>query len=299
MASRVAAIALSIPLLATGCSAQEAPGSRTATGLPPYTVSEQVELGVATLPGLVSWHRDVVVTCSGGQRDVELDGCEVSTLDAAGKPSPTGIRGVRTARRVKHGILVLKANRDLVVVAPDRTERRIAELAANPGVAPEGDRLAYVQGKVPKTSIVLHHLGSGESRIATSDPTAYAPHVVPETDDVLFVSGRTGLASYFVAGADGTERQLTNIGLSQVTKGFVPLAVSQLVWIPGTRSCVFTAHYDSDVLWKLDVTNGRGKRLGPGSFPNLELGGAVLALDRGLPHVERPPRVSRYLGAGG
>jgi len=283
--------------LVLGCSTEKK-GVRPSVPGPSdeaYSVSAEVELAVGQIQGLVSWRGDVVVICPYEERRGDRKNCEVNTLDAKGNATRTGISGARTAERVKTGMLVLRPNLDLVVVAANGTETKIAEQVWMPSVAPEGDRLAYVQKLPDDARVIFQRIEGGQSRIAVKDETAYAPWVVPGTDDVVFVSARTGVASYFLAKADGSQEQLTNLGMQTKQKGFVPVALEQLSWLPGTKSAVFTAHYGDNELWKLDIASKKAELLGPGEYPNLESGGGVIAFDRGPSYVERPPRVVRYL----
>jgi hypothetical protein len=56
----------------------------------------------------------------------------------------------------------------------------------------------------------------------------------------------------------------------------VPVPTRDLVWLPGTHTAIFGAHYDVDDVWKIDVDSGVTERLGPGTMPQLTAGGAVL-----------------------
>jgi hypothetical protein len=228
--TRALAFSLLSVLLSAGCSTQAPSEAHALPGLGPYSVTPEVELKIGQQPGLVAWHRDVVVICPLAEIAGTRENCEVHTLDAEGGLTRTGIRGARTARRVQQGILVLRPNLDLELVLADRSPKKLAALAAMPGVSPEGKRVAYVQ---------------------------------------------------------------------QLGKGFVPVAMNQLVWIVGTRSAVFTAHYATDDIWLLDLSSQSlpARKLGPGALPNLKTGGGIVAFDKGPPHVERAPRVASYLEA--
>jgi hypothetical protein len=237
------------------------------------------------------------VICPYAERMGDRENCEVHRLDAKGDTSRVGIVGVRSARRVENGILIQRSNLELAVVHDDGTETELDDHAWMPAVSVEGDRIAYVRKLLTGAEVVFQRIDGQERRIVSTDDTAYGPAIVPGSDDVLFVSARTGVASYWLGKADGSEKQLTNVGMTTKQKGFVPVALEQLLWLPGTKSAVFTAHYGGNELWKLDVETGRATDLGPGEYPNLESGkgGAVIAFDRGPAYVERAPRVARYL----
>ncbi|UQA59016.1 TolB family protein [Polyangium aurulentum] len=308
---RAIAIALALAT-AAGCSSSEAP-PQSRPGHEPYYVDEATELSIGEIPGLASWHRDVVLTCPVGPLATSLHGgserfagCQVKLVEA-GSVRAIGISGVRAARRLSGDRLLLqKPNLDLVVRSPSGEESVIASAALTPTVAPEGERIAFVQypegttepGLGVPTRLVMHDIATGERRVITEDPSAYAPYIVPGTGDVLFVSARTGLASLWLAPEGKPEVQLTNVGLTRMGKGFVPVPLDQLIWLPGSRQAVYTAHYGDDVLWKIDVDTGEAEVLGPGRFPNLTEGGRVLAHHFGARgDVARAHTVHRYLEA--
>jgi hypothetical protein len=95
---------------------------------------------------------------------------------------------------------------------------------------------------------------------------------------VLFTSARTGLARLWVKAPGDPPRQLTNLGQTDVTVDFVPVPSRELVFVPGTRKVVFSAHYGTHELWSVDLDTGAALHLGPGRMPALDGAGGVLAI---------------------
>jgi hypothetical protein len=80
---------------------------------------------------------------------------------------------------------------------------------------------------------------------------------------VLFVSGRTGVASLWLARPGQPARQLTNVGAREVGPGFVPVPGRELVWLDG-QTAVYTATYDGIATrWTLDVETGAAREVTP------------------------------------
>jgi hypothetical protein len=269
-------------------------------------------LQIAQRPDFVSWHRDVVFTCPPSAGTLPnspgaFDACEVSTLGVGGALEPLGVTGVRTARRLSGGRLLLqRPNLDLVVRTGAGDETTLASAALTPTIGADGHRVAFIQLPAATTDpqpglqsqIVVIDADTSQQRVVTTDPYACSPWLVPGTDDVIFVSGRTGLASLWIASVDGTERQLTNLGLSHMGKGFVAVPSAELTWVPSSKRAAFTAHYQVDTLWTVDVADGSGRALGPGRLPSLEEGRAIVAFYAGPPgDVAHAPAALHYLEA--
>lgn len=118
-------------------------------------------------------------------------------------------------------------------------------------------------------------------RTVTEDPLGSSPFPVPGSEDVLFLSARTGLASIWLASPGKPDRQITNIGKTNIDKSFVPVFGRELVWLPDshTRKAVFTASYGKHALWLLDIDSGKAIRLGPGRLPTLKKKDTVQAVN--------------------
>jgi hypothetical protein len=271
----------------TGCAAEpaaietaRAPAGLTAGGL----------ARVATDAGLASLDGDVAVVCPGGGAmgtDAVGDlGCDAAIVDADGAMRRLGREDVVSAVRVDASRLaVIGADRRLVMIDDvGGGERELAARAADVRSAGPG-RVVFTELRGdaidPATTgrIVVLDVARGTRRVVTDHPMDSAPFAVPGSDDVVFVSSRTGLASVWIASPGQRARQVTNVGRSRVDAAFVPVPGRELAWLPGTRTAVFTARYaDGPVLWTLDVDTGAAARLGPGRLPRV-IGGAVVAID--------------------
>jgi hypothetical protein len=154
---------------------------------------------------------------------------------------------------------------DEVSVSPDHAlvvgGNTVARDVADPRVAADG-RIVFTQlppGRdvAPDTvgKLVVLDLARGTRRIAVDDPHASSPFIVPGSDEVLYVSSRTGLASLYLARPGRSPRQLTNVGMRRVQPGFVPVPGRELEW--QGRTAVFTARYSGvESRWSLDLDTG-------------------------------------------
>ncbi|HVV86971.1 MAG TPA: hypothetical protein VHE35_28225, partial [Kofleriaceae bacterium] len=147
-----------------------------------------------------------------------------------------------------HRLLLLTRERALVVRA-GAAETVVARDVADPRLAPDRRAVAFTQlppgGTIdPSTTghLVVLDLERGTRRTVTDEPRASAPFLRPGSDDVLFVSARTGVASLWLAHPGAAPRQLTNVGAREVGPGFVPVPGRELVWLDG-RVAVYTATY--------------------------------------------------------
>lgn len=236
----------------------------------------RVGQALAGRPGVVAVHRDVALVCDeapahGDAPDVIPD-CDAALLDG-GDLRPLGRGGLLAAQRLDADRLLL-LTRDLRAVARDARgrERTIATAVADPRVADDGLRVVWTELPPGTTEIlpgtpgriVLVDLARGTRRVVTDHPLDSSPFVVPGSDDVLFVSGRTGVASLWLARPGARPRQLTNVGLAAVGSGFVPVPGRELAWIPGTRRAVYTASWGGrQERWTIDVDTGAAGRLPP------------------------------------
>jgi hypothetical protein len=195
----------------------------------------------------------------------------VPDCDATIGGVPLGRGQLLAAARLDRARLVLlTTDRALVVSDGGADERVIARDVADPRVATDGTRRVVFTQLPPGAEIapdttgtlVVLDLDRGTRRTVTSHPLDSSPFIVPGSDDVLFVSARTGLASLYVASPGRPARQLTNVGKRAVDADFVPVPGRELTWIPGTRVAQFIATYDGvRTTWQIDVDTGRAARV--------------------------------------
>lgn len=294
---------LALAALLGGCAPTLAPQrADTWDAWSPHTATDAQLRVAASVPGLATLHRGLATVCP--QLDVERDfeGCEVAWVDEH-ELTPTGTRGLMSALRFDETHIATLSDRlELAIDDLDGHRTVVARGALDPRAVDDGRRLLYVQLAGEPEQAQLGDIGhievldviTGEARRVTDDPRDSSPWMVPHTDDVLFVSARTGIASIWLAPGDGSPpHQITNIGMTEVGPGFVPVPGRELVWVK-PRTAVFTAHYGTHSLWTLDLDTGAAKRVGPGRLPALHPDGGVVAV-----HDEDPAlglTVVRYEG---
>ncbi len=264
----------------------------------PHTADEEVLLAAASLPNLATFHHDLAMRCPdfGPERAVG-DGCSIERLGEDGAFHATGVDNVIAAWRFDPTrALTLSPGLDLALDDLDGERQVIAHGALDPRVADDGHRAVFVhlesRSAAPELGepayLTLYDARTGELRRITDDPRDTAPWVVPGSDDVLFTSARTGLASLWLAPGDGSApRQLTNVGLTRIEAGFVPVPSRELVWLPGTRKAVYSAHYGTHELYLLDVDTGEARHLGRGRLPAIHPHGGIVAIDDDVPGLGR------------
>ena len=249
-----------------------APGDpRNATGTyAPHRTDANTLATVARRPDLEVFHKDVLVHCEGGSATAPPQ-CEVSLL---GGPLPT--EGAVAAWRFDDDRL-LTFNDDLTIAFVDPTtgEREVVvEAAADPRVADDGRRITYAKLPDGTTAfapgmpytLVMEDLVSGETRTVSADGHGSGAIPVPESDEVLFVSGRTGVASLWLDDGSGASRQLTNRDVRDPSDGFVPVPDRDGLWLPGTRTYVYASSYaGAREVWAFD--SGRGALVAAGGRP--------------------------------
>lgn len=257
--------------------------------LPRWNPAAMKNLG--RLRGLASLHRDLALLCGSSPRPSDAGSaqpdCEAALVENDGKVRAFNRKGLYAAQRLpRERMLLLERNLSLILREPSGSERLVAASVAEPRVSEDGSRVVFTQyppgtgGLAPGLAgkLVGMDIGSGTSRIITEDPSASSPFPVPGTDEVIFLSARTGLASIWMAAPGKPDRQLTNIGKTTVDGDFTPVYGRELIWIPGFRRAVYTAHYESHTLWVLDVDTGKARKLGPGRLPAMQDDGSVAAV---------------------
>jgi hypothetical protein len=281
-------------LVVLGACAEGGPtGSarRAAATVERPTLAGDALVALAARADVAALDGDVALLCapSAAASDAETPSCDAAWVGAAGTLSRWGRGDLLAAARLDgNRIIALTRDRNLVLAAPGAEERVLATHVADPRVAP--DRRAVVFTELtgeeisPATTgrLVVLDLDRGTRKVVTDHPMDSSPFLRPGSDDVLFVSARTGIASLWLARPGARPRQLTNVGARTVDGSFVPVPGRELVWLDA-RIAVFTATYDGvSTLWALDVDRGRAAPLGPGRWPQLHADSVVAVSPAGL-----------------
>jgi hypothetical protein len=241
-----------------------------------WTVGDYCRI-VAT-PDLAQWDRDVLTTCPGGGTPAPGATCTVAEL-AGATARPVPAMGVHLALRAAGGrLIVLHADGALALRDASGRETPVAAWAAEPSMSTDGVRVAYVtrDAGASATRLVRHDLRDGTVRVIAEDSTASSPFVVPNSDDVVYVSARSGLAAIW-RGNGEYEIQVTNVGVAAGDQGVLPTFGSRAVWIPGTRRLAFEVRTDGPMVWSYDVAAATVEPLGPGAWPQIGADRVVLA----------------------
>ena len=259
-------------------------GPRAPVAHDAFTVEKAVYCRTVAQPGLAHWDRDVLTSCPDSAALDAGASCTVSELVGT-TTRAVEIADVRLALRASaERMVVLKTSGALVLRAVDGAETLIAAWAVDPSVAADGVRVAFVTVAIAEpgtaTRVVLHDLRDGSVRIIADDPDASSPFVVPDSDDVVYISSRSGLASIW-RGNGEYEIQVTNVDLESGDQGVLPTFGSNVLWVPGVRVLAFTAstpdRTTESTIWKYDVALGVVEPLGPGAWPQIAPDGTVLA----------------------
>lgn len=244
----------------------------------------------ASLPGLHSLHRDIALICDepivASDAPHHIPDCDAAILASDNRFAPIGRGDLLSAQRLSGGRMLLQT-RDLQLLVRDQAgnERVLARGGTNPRATADGRRIVYSQYAEGTdwlepglaSRVVVMDLEKGTRRVLDADLGASSPALVPGTEEVLFVSGRTGVASLWLSAPGKAPRQITNVGKRMVDGDFVPVPSKDVEWIPDTRKMVFTAYYGTPDLWTVNIDTGEARRVGPGSMPRLE-GGDVVAI---------------------
>ena len=245
---------------------------------------------VAARPEVVALDGDIALICSEAAAGTDVDDaagdCDAAVVDGHGTLTALGRGGLLAAGRVDKDRLALLTRDRTLVLRTGATEVILGHDIADPRVAADRRAIAFTQlpagaGIEPSTTgrLVVLDLDRGTRRVVSDHPLDSAPFLRPGTDDVLFVSGRTGVASLYLARPGQPPRQLTNVGAREVGPGFVPVFGRDLVWTDDGRVAVYTATYDGvATLWALDVDRAAATPLGAGRWPHLTAD-AVIAID--------------------
>ncbi len=253
-----------------------------------FVIAEAGYCSTVAQPGLTYWDRDVLTTCPDSIALDEGAPCTVAELVGT-TTRAVDVADVRLALRARSGLVVLKTNGALVLRTTSGTESTLTAWAAEPSVAADGVRVAFLTvaegAAVPSDGVVepgtplrlvLYDLRDSVVRTIAEDADASSPFVVPNSDDVVYVSSRSGLASIW-RGNGEYEIQITNVGLESGDQGVLPTFGNHVVWVPGTRTLAFEVQTTESTIWQYDVALGTIEALGPGAWPQIAPDGTVLA----------------------
>lgn len=173
----------------------------------------------------------------------------------------------REARAVGPHVALLDGQGNLRLREPNGRERLLAQKVG-------GDLFPTAKGDALVATLVMADEGhetsvgfidlNGRVKVLADGPGIDAtPSISPDGKTVVFVSGRTSVASFFVTTVDGAApRQLTNVGLDNTRlfggapEGFVPPPVSShhMEWVSDD---VLRYNAGGGEFWKLNVRTGQ------------------------------------------
>ncbi|MEX1364043.1 MAG: hypothetical protein AB1Z98_13020 [Nannocystaceae bacterium] len=287
MHSSSASSAALLGLLLAGCQS----GSGTPpSAWGPWTTDAATLAAVAAHDDLVLVHRDLALQCPSAEPVTHRVGggrCTVSRIGPGGALSPTDIEQVLFVQRLDEDrVLAGTVDLQLQLLLADGSASPVARGVLDPRVADDRRHVAWVELLEPApvyemgapTRVVLWDAIDDARWVVSEDASDSSPVPVPESQQVLLVSRRSGLASYWLVGPQQPPQQLTNVGLRSAGEGFVPVHSGELVWLPEQRRAVYSADYGEPQLWLLDLDGEGARPLGPGRLPALRRGGGVLAV---------------------
>lgn len=172
----------------------------------------------------------------------------------------------REARAVGPRVALLDGQGNLRLREPNGRERVLAQkVGGDLFPTAKGDALvATMEGtsEAHETSVALIDLNGRVKVLADGPGIDATPSISPDGKTVVFVSGRTSVASFFVTTVDGAApKQLTNVGLEShllfggAPKEFVPPPVSShhMEWL---NDDVLRYNAGGGEFWKLNVRTG-------------------------------------------
>ncbi|EPX60809.1 hypothetical protein D187_001458 [Cystobacter fuscus DSM 2262] len=199
---------------------------------------------------------------------------DVPLLAIAQYDEPTGtVRVVdrefkyREARSVGQNVALLDGQGNLRLREPNGRERLLAQkVGGDLFPTAKGDALVATlvgDGEGHETSVGLIDM-KGRVKVLADGPGIDAtPTISPDGKTVVFVSGRTSVASFFVTTVEGAQpKQLTNVGLENwslfggAPASFVPPPVSShhMEW---ENEDVLRYNAGGGEFWKLNVRTGQ------------------------------------------
>jgi TolB protein len=173
----------------------------------------------------------------------------------------------REARAVGPNVALLDGQGNLRLREPNGRERVLAQkVGGDLFPTAKGDALVATMEGVSEgheTSVALIDLNGRVKVLADGPGIDATPSISPDGKTVVFVSGRTSVASFFVTTVDGAvPRQLTNVGLvghmlfGGAPASFVPPPVSShhMEWVSDD---VLRYNAGGGEFWKINVRTGQ------------------------------------------
>ncbi|MCH9682843.1 MAG: hypothetical protein K0V04_15510, partial [Deltaproteobacteria bacterium] len=276
-------------LLQFGCR----PAAEPEDPVAPHYTDAATLAAVARHPDLSEIHRDLALLCPpqpGATHRLATARCSVSQIDGQGQLKPLDIESVLSVQRFDdQHVMVSTPDLHLQMLAADGTASHVASGVIDPRVADDGRHVAWVELVETATTyeggaatqIVLWDAAADERWVVSDDTSDSSPVPVPGRPEVVVISRRSGLASYWLLGPQREPTQLTNVGLARGDEGFAPLHAGEFIWLTDGRAAVYSADYGEPELWRLDLDEPGARMLGPGRLPMLARNGVVAVTGHG------------------
>jgi hypothetical protein len=295
-----ALVVLAFAVAALACSSDPPPDPVPVEPLAAFRPTEAQLLAIGRAAGVRSWHRDVALRCPYAESATEVEhaearrACEVLVLEGDVLRA-TGIEGAFAAERLTDdAVLVLERDGALVARREDGTLVRALDVGVNEAYASDdGLRAVYTRDVAVegggRTEIAVVEIASGEPVLIATDATARDPRLVPgATDDVVFVSRRSGHAAIWRASAGGAAVQLTNQGAGEVPWGrryelLTPVFGGDAAWLGDERdpTLLFWAElYGEPHAYLFHLADEAPLRLGPGFYTRQLDDGSIAGVTR-------------------
>lgn len=214
----------------------------------PGLVSTELDeyCAIAGRPDLVSWVGDVVTFCEQGEMD-HHGSCSAgrvvaSVVEPIQFPDEVHIRLALPASGGR--LVVLLEDERLVLTDGDgNVQRELDRWAADPSISADGERVAWIglpdgldlaeAGWGTPKVVAVQSLSQEARTVLVEDAMASAPRPVPNSLDVLYVSGNEeGISGFFLAGPTRGATQVTNVGFAAESAELDPVAGTPGLWAP-------------------------------------------------------------------
>lgn len=205
---------------------------------------------------------DVVPSVAVAAYDAEADAFDLLTDEAT----------YREATPLGQHTALVSATGELSLLAQDGSQRPLLQgVRGDIAVSVDGRRLALTLGapnREHETAVAVADLEGNVAVIADAPGVDDRPTLSPDGETLVFVSGRTGIASCYRTTVHGDPPvQLTNVGIkagvprSEDPPGFVPppVVADRIEWL---NDDVIRYDAGGGELWTLHVRTGLGAREG-------------------------------------